>query len=43
VNFTVPAGVASGECYLDVGTTDGYTSEAKFYVSGGVAASARKQ
>lgn len=32
VNFTVPAGIAAGECYLDVSTTDGYTSEAKIYI-----------
>jgi len=32
VNITIPTGVAGGECYLDVGTTDGYTSEAKLYV-----------
>jgi uncharacterized protein (TIGR03437 family) len=32
VNFTVPSGVAAGECYLDVGTTDGFTSMAKIYI-----------
>jgi uncharacterized protein (TIGR03437 family) len=32
INFTVPSGVASGEGYLDVGTTDGWTSEAKIYI-----------
>jgi uncharacterized protein (TIGR03437 family) len=32
INFTVPSGLASGEGYLDVGTTDGYTSEAKIYI-----------
>jgi uncharacterized protein (TIGR03437 family) len=29
INFMVPSGVASGIGYLDLGTTDGYTSEAK--------------
>ena len=32
INFTMPSGLASGEGYLDVGTTDGYTSEAKIFV-----------
>jgi uncharacterized protein (TIGR03437 family) len=32
LNFTVPTGVASGIGYLDLGTTDGYTSEAKIYM-----------
>ncbi len=32
VNFTVPSGVASGIGYLEVSTTDGYTSEAKIYM-----------
>lgn len=35
INFTVPSGVAPGEGYLDVGTTDGYTSEAKIWVQAG--------
>ncbi len=29
INFTVPSGVASGTGYLELSTTDGYTSEAK--------------
>jgi len=32
VNFVVPAGVSSGQVYLDVSTPDAYTSEAKLYV-----------
>jgi uncharacterized protein (TIGR03437 family) len=32
VNITIPSGIASGEGYLDVSTTDGYTSEAKIYI-----------
>jgi uncharacterized protein (TIGR03437 family) len=32
INFTVPPGLASGIGYLDLGTTDGYTSEAKIYI-----------
>ena len=32
INFTVPVGTAAGEGYLDVGTSDGYTSEAKIYI-----------
>lgn len=32
INFTVPTGVASGAGYLEVSTTDGYTSEAIIYV-----------
>lgn len=32
INFVVPAGVAAGEGYLDVGTTDGFTSEAKIFI-----------
>jgi len=32
INFVVPSGMAAGEGYLDVGTTDGYTSEAKIYI-----------
>ena len=32
INFTVPSGIASGEGYLDLGTTDGYTSQAKIYI-----------
>lgn len=32
INFKVPSGIASGIAYLDVGTTDGYTSEAKIYI-----------
>jgi len=32
INFTVPSGLASGTAYLDVGTTDGYTSEAKISI-----------
>lgn len=32
INFTVPTGVASGAGYLEVSTTDGYTSEAIIYM-----------
>jgi len=32
VNFVVPAGVSSGQVYVDVSTPDAYTSEAKLYV-----------
>ena len=32
VNFAVPAGVSSGQVYLDISTPDAYTSEAKLYV-----------
>jgi uncharacterized protein (TIGR03437 family) len=32
INFMVPSGLASGEGYLDVGTTDGFTSEAKIFI-----------
>jgi len=32
INFTMPSGVASGEGYLEISTTDGYASEAKIYV-----------
>jgi len=32
VNFTVPSGVASGVAYLEVNTSDGYTSEATIYM-----------
>jgi uncharacterized protein (TIGR03437 family) len=32
INFMVPSGIASGIAYLDVGTTDGYTSEAKISI-----------
>lgn len=32
VNFTVPSGVASGPAYLEVSTSDGYTSEAMIYM-----------
>lgn len=32
INFTVPSGVASGVAYLEVSTSDGYTSEAQIYM-----------
>ena len=32
VNFVVPAGVSSGQVYLDLSTPDAYTSEAKLYI-----------
>jgi uncharacterized protein (TIGR03437 family) len=32
VNITVPSGVASGMGYLEVNTTDGYTSQAKVFM-----------
>jgi uncharacterized protein (TIGR03437 family) len=32
INFTLPPGIASGMGYLEVSTTDGYTSEAKIYI-----------
>ena len=32
VNITIPSGVASGQGYLDVNTTDGYTSAAKIFI-----------
>jgi uncharacterized protein (TIGR03437 family) len=32
VNFVVPAGVSSGQVYVDLSTPDAYTSEAKLYI-----------
>ncbi len=32
VNFTVATGTASGQGYLEVGTTDGFTSQAKIFI-----------
>jgi uncharacterized protein (TIGR03437 family) len=32
INFTLPSGLASGLAYVDVGTTDGYTTEAKIFI-----------
>jgi uncharacterized protein (TIGR03437 family) len=32
INFTVPKGVAPGTAYLDIGTNEAYTSEAKLFI-----------
>jgi uncharacterized protein (TIGR03437 family) len=32
INFTVPKGVAPGPAYLDIGTNEAFTSEAKLFI-----------
>ncbi len=32
VNFTIPSGTASGSGYLEVGTTDGFTSQSQIFI-----------
>jgi len=41
VNFTVPTGLAGGLGYVDVGTTEGYTTEAMIYISGSTTTTGR--